>query len=419
MLKRSLTTILALLVCISCLSSVAALSETERPASAEETAAPTLVEENQDPSPTRLELAADYADELHNLGLFQGTDKGYELDHSATRAQAVTLLLRLLGLEPYAKARLTPHPFTDLPLWCQSYVAYAYNSGLANGTSPTTFTPDTPINARSYLTLLLRALGYGEADGLTWSDTYTFASSRGLMEAGEYTDDSEFLRADLVILSHRALELYPKGSQQTLLEQITARPSFPVLANGFCNTGGVSDGRKGSHGTFAGQRADAPAGGPSRPQWDGSESLEALLAELNAFVAPNYGGLTFTPQGIVRSDNARGEILRLVTDSRGRVGAAVFSWRQEECSDPDTNQMVNLALEAFTYLVGDEQAAYALWSWIDASNLQAGGADSSAFGFTDVNTTASGGIIELNGVRIEADHSDPLLPTYWFTPPTK
>lgn len=44
------------------------------------------------------------ADTLNKLGLFNGTESGYELDRAADRAEAATMLVRLLGKEAEAKA---------------------------------------------------------------------------------------------------------------------------------------------------------------------------------------------------------------------------------------------------------------------------------------------------------------------------
>lgn len=43
------------------------------------------------------------ADRLSDLGLFQGTGDGYELDRAPTRAEAATMLVRLLGAEAEAQ----------------------------------------------------------------------------------------------------------------------------------------------------------------------------------------------------------------------------------------------------------------------------------------------------------------------------
>ena len=49
---------------------------------------------------------ADYAQQvktLNLLGLFSGTDKGFELDRNATRIESAAMLVKLLGKEEEAK----------------------------------------------------------------------------------------------------------------------------------------------------------------------------------------------------------------------------------------------------------------------------------------------------------------------------
>lgn len=58
------------------------------------------------------------ADVLNELGLFQGSESGYELDRAPDRAEAATMLVRLLGKEEAAKtyyaANADAFPFTDM-----------------------------------------------------------------------------------------------------------------------------------------------------------------------------------------------------------------------------------------------------------------------------------------------------------------
>lgn len=67
------------------------------------------------------------AQELKDVGLFQGTDTGFELDPwRRARAESAVMLVRLLGAEETAKAELeageTAHPFTDVPEWAKAHV---------------------------------------------------------------------------------------------------------------------------------------------------------------------------------------------------------------------------------------------------------------------------------------------------------
>ena len=96
-------------------------------------------------------FAANYtncADSLHEIGLFQGTQNGYDLDRTPTRAEAAVMLVRLLGKEAEAKALTYTAPFTDLKGWEKPYVQYLYSNGLANGTNRTTFNPTGKCTAQ-------------------------------------------------------------------------------------------------------------------------------------------------------------------------------------------------------------------------------------------------------------------------------
>ena len=88
------------------------------------------------------EEAQDSAQLLYNLGLFQGSGTNedgsprFALERAPPRAEAVTILVRLLGAEEAAQAQTWTTPFTDVPDWAQSYVGYAYAKGYTTGVEP-------------------------------------------------------------------------------------------------------------------------------------------------------------------------------------------------------------------------------------------------------------------------------------------
>ena len=124
------------------------------------------------------------ADRLSDLGLFQGTGEGYELDRAPTRAEAATMLVRLLGAEEEAQALEYTAPFTDLDGWQEPYVQYLYDNGLTTGATATTFEPEDTCSAQMYTTFLLRALGYSDAAGgdFAYSGAVDFGESIGLVD---------------------------------------------------------------------------------------------------------------------------------------------------------------------------------------------------------------------------------------------
>lgn len=166
------------------------------------------------------------AELLQNLNLFRGSEEpdgsvNFDLDRAPTRAEAVTMLVRLLGAEAEATARTWSTPFTDLPDWAKPYVGYAYHNGLTNGLGDGLFGANEPATAAQYLTFLLRALGYRDGTDFSWRAPWLLTDQLGIT-AGEYDAQSSFLRADVAVLSEQALLTAKKDSGQTLLEVLAA-----------------------------------------------------------------------------------------------------------------------------------------------------------------------------------------------------
>ena len=167
-------------------------------------------------------FAANYtncADSLHEMGLFQGTQNGYDLDRTPTRAEASVMLVRLLGKEAEAKALTYTAPFTDLKGWEKPYVRYLYSNGLANGTNRTTFNPTGKCTAQMYAVFLLRALGYSDTADFSYANAIETAREQGIYDTG-IINVQNFLRDDAAAASYTALSVSPKNSKGTLLDQL-------------------------------------------------------------------------------------------------------------------------------------------------------------------------------------------------------
>lgn len=107
-----------------------------------------------------------YAEKLAKLDVFRGTGEGFELEREPTRLEGLVMLVRLLGAEEKAKQITTyTFPFDDVPNWGKGYVQYAYENGLTKGVSRDKFGTNSIIDAKSYMTFLLRALGYSDQRG--------------------------------------------------------------------------------------------------------------------------------------------------------------------------------------------------------------------------------------------------------------
>ena len=189
-------------------------------------------------------FAADYSAEksanaLYELGLFQGTGETangkpiYSLDAAPTRAQAVTMLVRLLGKEAEAKAGTWTVPFYDLADWARPYVGYAYANGLTNGLSAERFGSDDKVTANQYLTFILRALGYSSESDFQWDKANAFSDSLGLTH-GEYRASRSFTRGDTARISYAALAQVRKDSSETLAAQLVRQGAVKAKTAAEC-----------------------------------------------------------------------------------------------------------------------------------------------------------------------------------------
>lgn len=181
------------------------------------------------------------ADDLKSLGVFFGTDSGYELDREPTRAEAAVMLVRLLGKEAEAKEKNFTHPFTDVPKWADNYIGWLQKNNLTNGIGDNKFGSSDLCNANMFCVFVLRALGYMETAGdFTYEKAVDFAVKLGLIDnnvesqigynkillAGSF----RFVRDHCVSIMHHALNTKIKGREITLIEKIIADTSVDKKA---------------------------------------------------------------------------------------------------------------------------------------------------------------------------------------------
>ena len=166
------------------------------------------------------------ADALNYLGLFQGTDNGYELEKSLTRAEAITMVVRFLGAENEAKQKKYEIPFTDVPEWATDYVGYAFEKGITQGTGDSEFSPNLSIEMNQYLTFLLRVLGYNDSEGdFKWDVPYELATKAGILNKPIDTSNP-FVRGDMVDISYDALTAKYKDGSMSIFEYLVGKNCF-------------------------------------------------------------------------------------------------------------------------------------------------------------------------------------------------
>ena len=175
-----------------------------------------------------------YADALFSLGLFKGTNDGYDLDKKGDRVQGLIMLIRLMGKEDEALQHSGKTPFTDMTGWLEGhkYIGYAYDNGITKGTNTenTLFSPNMELDGKMYVTFVLRALGYDDSKGdFHWeTSSYDLAKSVGILTDEDIADinGGGFYRDHVVKISFKALSVELKGENRTLGQKLVADGVF-------------------------------------------------------------------------------------------------------------------------------------------------------------------------------------------------
>jgi len=241
MKKRVLTILLAALMVISLFAPAAMASDfetlTEDLASLELFQSTSMRDLTIESSSALPGLFEPFAQDLYSLGLFRGVAPGnFALDRAPNRAEALVMLIRLLGAEEAAQASTYDHPFNDVRgRWMEPYVAFAYEYDLTNGTTATTFAPNQAVTAQMYITFALRALGYSDAPNgdFTWANAITFGTAVGIWDA--VLEEGPFLRGHAVAVSFLTIAAPLADEDYMLLEVlidegvVSAAAAAPVL----------------------------------------------------------------------------------------------------------------------------------------------------------------------------------------------
>lgn len=161
---------------------------------------------------------------LYELGVLTGSDKGFELDRAPTRLEGLIILIKLLGeADDITYYSGWASPFTDVPDWGKDWVTYAYNEGLTSGIGGGQFGSNELMQARSYMTFLLKALDYDPDMGdFTWESSLDKAYEIGMINFEEKVilETQPFLRDHVAYLSERALMQQMQGQNVTLAEHL-------------------------------------------------------------------------------------------------------------------------------------------------------------------------------------------------------
>ncbi len=167
----------------------------------------------------------DLAQQLRSIDVFKGTGSGFELNRAPTRIEGGVMFVRLLGGEQEAMDHMYSHPFADVPTWADPYVGYLWHYGLTKGVTVDQFGSKDVMIAKSYMTFLLRALGYDDSAGdFSWGEALAKGKTIGLIDGDLYSTLTSvvFLRDHVAKLSYEVLKQKVKAGDMTLARKLIA-----------------------------------------------------------------------------------------------------------------------------------------------------------------------------------------------------
>lgn len=151
---------------------------------------------------------------------------------------ALTLVLAC-SILPMGASAYGSHPFTDVPddHWASYGVQYVYDNGLMNGTSATTFSPDSKFSRAMFVTILGRMEGVDPADypgtsftdvnGVAWAKPYIqWASEKGIVNGvggGKFSPNTPITREQYCTIVVR----YMDNTGKDFLGEPQIIPTYP------------------------------------------------------------------------------------------------------------------------------------------------------------------------------------------------
>lgn len=145
---------------------------------------------------------------LKALDIVEGkTEDAYEPDSALTRAEMTTIILRVMQMEQGAKGS---DVFEDVPSthWAYANIATAYQMGIVNGTSETTFEPDKTVTYDQAVKMVVSALGYSVVAETMGGYPSGYLSKAAQLDILKGTQpETAMTRGNMAILLYNALEV--------------------------------------------------------------------------------------------------------------------------------------------------------------------------------------------------------------------
>lgn len=189
-----------------------------------------------------LTIGLNYEDHFsYMVGYPNGT---VQPDGNITRAEAATIIYRMMTDESRAKYGTKSNPFTDVNVgnWCNNAVSTLYNAGVINGRTPTTFDPQGLITRAEFSAMVGRmfSVTYTGGDSFAdlngnWASQYiNLLAKLGIMKGddkGNANPNDNITRAETAAMVNRLLGRLPvSDSADSCTGKVTTWPDNPKSA---------------------------------------------------------------------------------------------------------------------------------------------------------------------------------------------
>jgi hypothetical protein len=182
------------------------------------------------------------AEALNKLTLLQGDGINFNLNGQLKRSEAIAFIVRIMGKEALVNANKDKYKITSFKDvkstdWFAAYVGFCQEQKLLSGFPDGGFHPNDSISEKAFLRLVLGAFGFLDQTDYIWDTIYASAYNWGLVTDAKYkvidmvnetteesttqsTDNTKYLRSDVVNVLYNALTKPMKGTKKTIAENL-------------------------------------------------------------------------------------------------------------------------------------------------------------------------------------------------------
>lgn len=170
---------------------------------------PTIAAPLEDVKDTKYEEAVARLNALGILTGYE--DGTFKADKTITRAEFAAVSMRALGLDETAKSSKGATAFKDVAAthWASGYINLATSKGVIKGYTDGTFKPEKEVSYAEAVTMLVRLLGYEPAvEKTNWPSNYLVKGAEiGVTGTLNFDQSSPATRGDVAILTNNSLDI--------------------------------------------------------------------------------------------------------------------------------------------------------------------------------------------------------------------